>query len=98
MVVNPDRGRVPTECQSYVLAGLLWGKKGTRMLAPSQTQGVVLRPMTPHTLTVHMFCIPSFPKYKPMLQCILYIKGLPQNQKYTYSLLPLVLFFQSGLF
>lgn len=64
MVLSSDRGCVSAECQSYVLHGLQCDKKGNRMPVPSQTQGVVERPITPHTLQLHMFCMPLFPKYK----------------------------------
>lgn len=34
------------------------------MSVPSQTQGVVRRPITPHTLLLHMSRMPLLPKYK----------------------------------
>lgn len=64
MVQSPVGGCVLAECQSYALDGLQRDKKGNRMPVPSQTQGVVQRPITPHVLQLHMFGVPRFPKYK----------------------------------
>lgn len=51
MVPSCSRRRVTADRHSYVVHGLQCDIKGNRMPVPSQTQGVVPRPVTPHSPT-----------------------------------------------
>lgn len=63
MVQSPGRGHVPAECQTNAHVGLQCDKKGNGMPVPSQTRGVVQRPVKPHAPALHVLRMPLFPKY-----------------------------------
>lgn len=75
MVQSPDRGLGPAECQSYVHVGLQCDKKGNGMLVPSQTQGVVQRPIAPHTFGLHVLHAVAPEIYPPLMHSTAYING-----------------------
>lgn len=73
MVRSPDGGHVPAECQSNAHVGLQCDKKGNGMPVPSQTRGVVQRPVKPHAPALHVLRMPLLPKYILLQNCTVYI-------------------------